>query len=62
MELIIISVLIGLAVLFICREIFAWYTKTNIQIENQEKMIALLKRLVENTNQEFTYTENNTNQ
>jgi hypothetical protein len=47
--IILLSVGLGLGILLILRELYLWYTKTNIMIKNQLETIRLLKIIVENT-------------
>lgn len=42
----IIIILAAIAIFFLCRELMCWYWKINQHIENQERIIFLLQRLV----------------
>lgn len=46
----IILVLAAIGVFFLCRELMCWYWKINQHLENQEKIIFLLQKLVKKSN------------
>ena len=47
---IVLSTVIFVGLMFILREVFSWYWKINIHLENQEKIISLLDDIQRNTN------------
>jgi len=40
-----VAISMGLVVLFLLREVVAWYNKTNEQIKHQKEIIRLLKKV-----------------
>lgn len=45
MDFIILLILLFIALLFLCRELFCWYWKVNERISNQKEIIRLLRKL-----------------